>query len=677
MEIRRQCVCIENEQLGDYLLKKRQEIVDSPKGISDNLDMTLQKAYSSICNSNTHITNLKDFSKIKGVGKWILRLVQGFFDTASCASENEDLTRKGKENKGTRRYMPQKNSVAYALLISLYRGTATGVDYMRKSELIDAAEASGLSRAPIMPEKGKGKARQFGSSPREWYSGWSCMKTLVTKGLVVKSSCPAKYMLTEEGKKAACECLSRSGLATSSDPVERSLDFDESIPTDQEFPTDSVRESRLHHVSIVHKKSAEVPPESLHRFLSMGYSKEQILLAFADVQKSSPNKNMSSLWPAVLCRLREAEVYGSSSDFQIKLRCDPQSHPLATNSYARDGEIDTHISKNRTGSGGEGEVCISKSKFQQKSKFHTDSSQIDLSMKACSTTDNHVLKQHRDGQQIESNVLTVPPLSFGETFKDAYDVILILDDREKFTMQGSKCRKIVENISKEFNIEIEIRRLPVGDAIWVARHKQFLSEYVLDLIVERKRVDDLRSSIRDNRYRDQKVRLLRCGLKKLIYVVEGDVNFSEAAESLKTACFTTEILEGFDVQRTTGLGDTLRKYGFLTQAITEYYSLLNVKDKHDSPNVCPPFSEFVKRCEDLDKITISDVFAIQLLQVPQVTEEVAMAVLDLYPTILSLVRAYSVLDGDIYAQEEMLKKQSNGKVNGSASKNIFQLFWGN
>ena len=27
----------------------------------------------------------------------------------------------------------------------------------------------------------------------------------------------------------------------------------------------------------------------------------------------------------------------------------------------------------------------------------------------------------------------------------------------------------------------------------------------------------------------------RCGLKKMIYVVEGDLNFSEAAESLKTA----------------------------------------------------------------------------------------------------------------------------------------------
>lgn len=42
-----------------------------------------------------------------------------------------------------------------------------------------------------------------------------------------------------------------------------------------------------------------------------------------------------------------------------------------------------------------------------------------------------------------------------------------------------------------------------------------------------------------------------------------------------------------------------------------------------------------------------------------------------------ILTLFCIKDGDIYAQEEMLKKQSNGKVNGSASKNIFQLYWGN
>ena len=30
------------------------------------------------------------------------------------------------------------------------------------------------------------------------------------------------------------------------------------------------------------------------------------------------------------------------------------------------------------------------------------------------------------------NILSMPPLSFGEKFKDAYNVVLILDDREQF-----------------------------------------------------------------------------------------------------------------------------------------------------------------------------------------------------------------------------------------------------
>ena len=81
------------------------------------------------------------------------------------------------------------------------------------------------------------------------------------------------------------------------------------------------------------------------------------------------------------------------------------------------------------------------------------------------------------------------------------------------------------------------------------------------------------------------------------------------------SCFTTEILEGFDVQRTSGLADTLKKYGHLTQAILQYYKSVLPEDHSKCTGVCPPFDEFVKRCQDLDKMTVSDVFAIQLMQV--------------------------------------------------------------
>jgi crossover junction endonuclease MUS81 len=58
-------VCPENEALVVYLRSKRQELAEKPKGISENVDFTLSKAYSNICNSTTPIRTLKDLSQIK------------------------------------------------------------------------------------------------------------------------------------------------------------------------------------------------------------------------------------------------------------------------------------------------------------------------------------------------------------------------------------------------------------------------------------------------------------------------------------------------------------------------------------------------------------------------------------------------------------------------------------
>lgn len=669
MQNQKRVLCSENEDLVSYMLQKRQELVESPKGLSENLEMTLSKAYSSVCCSTTPIKTLKDLSQIKGVGKWIVRLMEGFFDNGSGSSEPEDLTKKGKRAQVAKRYLPQRNSVSYALLITLYRETVNSKEFMHKQELIDAAEVSGLSRAPIVPEKGKGKPSQFGSS-REWYSGWSCMTTLINKGLVVKSSCPAKYMLTDEGRETARECLIRSRMEDPGDNLanlEGSSDLNMLNTSDMESAhPDSARGATFTSVALSRqKKSIDVPLESLERFMRMGYSKEKVLLAFSEVSETSQYKEISLLWPAVLCHLREDLIYGVHSEPQTLTEDFRSTSTACTFS---NGQVDRATKSNQMGSN-----CDGRNMPNLTSACSTSSS---FSMRACSSSEHAMKKSSSDRLDTNMNVLSLPPLSLGERFEDVYEVILILDDREQFAIQCSRGRKLIEFICKEHKIKIQVRQLPVGDGIWIACHKYLLSEYVLDFIVERKKVDDLCSSIRDNRYRDQKLRLLRCGLKKLIYLVEGDPNSSEAAESIKTACFTTEILEGFDVQRTNSLRDTLKKYAHLTQSITQYYSLLLPEDQSKSTRVCPSFDEFIKRCQDLEKMTVSDVFAIQLMQVPQVTEETAVAVLNLYPTLLSLARAYSLLDGDVSAQEDMLRKQSSNAVSAVASRNIFQLVWG-
>lgn len=52
----------------------------------------------------------------------------------------------------------------------------------------------------------------------------------------------------------------------------------------------------------------------------------------------------------------------------------------------------------------------------------------------------------------------------------------------------------------------ELRHLKVGDFTWVCRDRVTGQELVLPYIVERKRMDDLASSIRDGRYHEQKVK---------------------------------------------------------------------------------------------------------------------------------------------------------------------------
>lgn len=60
--------CAENEELAAYVLKKWEEMANQrPKGISENVEMTLTKAYSNLCASKTPVKTLKEFSQIKWV----------------------------------------------------------------------------------------------------------------------------------------------------------------------------------------------------------------------------------------------------------------------------------------------------------------------------------------------------------------------------------------------------------------------------------------------------------------------------------------------------------------------------------------------------------------------------------------------------------------------------------
>ncbi|GFZ02630.1 hypothetical protein Acr_15g0012380 [Actinidia rufa] len=67
MEEQMRVVCPDNKDLAEFMWKKRQEMAERPKGLSENIEITLHKAYSNVCNSKTPIRTLKEFSQIKYV----------------------------------------------------------------------------------------------------------------------------------------------------------------------------------------------------------------------------------------------------------------------------------------------------------------------------------------------------------------------------------------------------------------------------------------------------------------------------------------------------------------------------------------------------------------------------------------------------------------------------------
>jgi len=62
---------------------------------------------------------------------------------------------------------------------------------------------------------------------------------------------------------------------------------------------------------------------------------------------------------------------------------------------------------------------------------------------------------------------------------------------------------------------------------------------VLDYIIERKILNDLKSSIIDGRYKDQKSRLKASSLKKIYYLIEGSDD--RVTERHQTVVYSTRM----------------------------------------------------------------------------------------------------------------------------------------
>lgn len=257
----------------------------------------------------------------------------------------------------------------------------------------------------------------------------------------------------------------------------------------------------------------------------------------------------------------------------------------------------------------------------------------------------------------------------------SFTVHLILDTRE---IRARTDRDYIQDELVKKGVKPMIRSLEIGDALWVAKchDANFLTrlgaegdEVVLDYIVERKRLDDLISSIKDGRFHEQKFRQKRSGIKNVIYVVEemsmDSMSFDRYEEAVQTAIASTQVVNGYFLKKTQKVDDSIRYLARMTMLLKKQYEnkslfvipteiltaqnylplLDHLRQKEPMTGHYVTYPAFASMASKSDAMTLRDVYLKMLMCTKQVTGEKALEIQKRWKTPYEFVKAFEDCGG--------------------------------
>jgi len=236
--------------------------------------------------------------------------------------------------------------------------------------------------------------------------------------------------------------------------------------------------------------------------------------------------------------------------------------------------------------------------------------------------------------------------------------------------------KIIEKLKEErkYNCEIEVLNLDLGDIIICDKKKEE------KVIIERKTLQDLASSIRDGRYNEQSYRLNNCNLHNhhIIYLLEGDVHQYKSSkygrEISKNTLFSTMtsllLKKGFSLYRSL---DSMESAEFILQ-MTDKLSREKERLFYDiKQNDEEKSQDYIKVANRVKKnnITPDNIAEIMLCQIPSVSDISAKAILNEFKTIENLIKSLNENPNALCDIKILSKEGKSRKLTITCRQNIY------
>lgn len=246
---------------------------------------------------------------------------------------------------------------------------------------------------------------------------------------------------------------------------------------------------------------------------------------------------------------------------------------------------------------------------------------------------------------------------------------LICDSRE--TKLNDKL-KLIDNLEFSTNF----KNLELGDFI-------FSKDEKIILIIERKTTADLFSSIRDGRYKEQKIRLLNNYKKtQILYIIEGDLtsssNYQKNFNSIVKGSILNMIFrDTLPLIRSKNSDETLELLISIGKKIIknpEFFNK-NLELPHNSQNELK-YEDTIKISKK-QNMTPKMCNIVQLCQIPGVSTKIANIILESHGSISNLIITYNSIE-DEPQKKELLKnlviknEEKTRKLGPKLSERIYE-----